>query len=153
MGADLITYICVGPKKIKLSETRRRSLVGRAMSRRKKVLAAAGRGLAEARGLSLEKLQRSDSYECWLEDFLRNECDGEEILVNVTPKDVRTTLVQLVDLWNGGNVARDQSYRFWKNRRIVVAGEMSWGDEPEGYGYQLLKRARAMGLLDALGIE
>jgi hypothetical protein len=26
MGADLITYICVGPKRIKLSETRRQLL-------------------------------------------------------------------------------------------------------------------------------
>jgi hypothetical protein len=153
MGADLITYICVGPKKLTLSETRRRNLVRRTMCRRKKVLAGAGRGLAAARGLTLAKLQRSDSYERWLEDFLRNECDGEEILVNVTPKDVRTTLVQLVDLWNAKDYARDLNARVWKNRRILVAGEMSYGDEPEGYGYQLFKRAQAMGLLAALGIE
>jgi hypothetical protein len=153
MGADLITFICVGPKKLTLSETRRQNLVRQVMSRRKKVLAKAGRDLAEALQLSLEKLQQLNDYESSLEDFLRNECDGEEILVNVTPKDVRETLVQLVDLWNGDERPHDLAYRLWKNRRIVVAGEMSWGDEPEGYGFQLLKRAQAMGLLDALGIE
>jgi hypothetical protein len=153
MGADLITFICVGPKKLTLSETRRRNVVQHAMNRRKRVLETACRDLAKTRKLSPEEMRQADDFEDALEDFLRNECDGEEILVNVTPKDVRTTLVQLVDLWNGDERPRDLAYRLWKNRRIVVAGDMSWGDEPEGYGFQLLKRAQTMGLLDALGIE
>ena len=71
----------------------------------------------------------------------------------LTGKEINKTLVQLVDLWNAKDYARDLNARVWKNRRILVAGEMSWGDEPEGKAYQILKRARAMGLLAALGIE
>ncbi len=153
MGADLITFVCVGPKNLTLSAARRRNVVQHAMNRRKRVLETACRDLAKTRKLSPEQLRQTADFEDALEDFLRNECDGEEILVNVTPKDVREPLERLINLWNGDERPHDLVYRLWKNRRIVVAGDMSWGDEPEGYGYQLLKQAQTMGLLDALGIE
>ena len=54
MGADLITYICVGPKKIKLSETRRRKVVRDVVIHRRKVLERACRDLAKTRRLSKE---------------------------------------------------------------------------------------------------
>jgi len=153
MGADLIMYICVGPKRIKLSEARRRKVVRDVVIHRRKVLERACRDLAKTRRLSEERLQQCPDYEDVLIAFLRDECNGEEILPDLTGKEINKTLVQLVDLWNAKDYARDLNARVWKNRRIVVAGEMSWGDEPEGYGYQLLKRAQAMGLLAALGIE
>lgn len=36
--------------------------------------------------------------------------------------------------------------------RIVVAGELSWGDEPEGAGYETLKAAACIGLFEVMGI-
>jgi hypothetical protein len=30
---------------------------------------------------------------------------------------------------------------------------MSWGDEPEGYGYQLLKMVHVLDILEPLGIH
>jgi hypothetical protein len=39
------------------------------------------------------------------------------------------------------------------HKKLVYAGEMSWGDEPQGQGYQMLKRALAWGFAEALGIR
>jgi hypothetical protein len=38
-------------------------------------------------------------------------------------------------------------------QRLLFAGEMSWGDEPQGYGYQKLKQTFAWGFAEALGIR
>jgi hypothetical protein len=156
MGADLITFIFIGPQKLKLSAARCRSVVRRVMSKREAALEGACRGLAEARGLSPEQLRQTADFEDALEDFLRNEGGGEECLVSLTPQEVRTTLDALVALWNDGS-ARDLNYRFWqdgrKTRRLVVAGDMSYGDEPDGCAFQLFKKAQGMGLMAALGIE
>jgi hypothetical protein len=36
---------------------------------------------------------------------------------------------------------------------LVFAGDMSYGDEPDGGGYQLLKTILGLGIADALGIR
>lgn len=36
---------------------------------------------------------------------------------------------------------------------LVYAGDMSWGDEPDGAGYRKLKQAMAWGYAEALGIR
>jgi hypothetical protein len=38
-------------------------------------------------------------------------------------------------------------------QKLVYAGEMSWGDEPQGLGYQMLKKAFAWGFAKALGVR
>ena len=40
-----------------------------------------------------------------------------------------------------------------EDRFALFCGEMSWGEEPEGDGYQLLKRMFLLGIDQALGIE
>jgi hypothetical protein len=156
MGADLITFILIGPKKLEPLPSHRESVVRRVMDKRKAALEGACRGLAEARGLSPEQLRQTADFEDALEDFLRNEGGGEECLVHLTPEEVRKTLDALVALWNDGS-ARDLDWRLWKDgrktRRLVVAGDMSYGDEPDGYAFQLFKKAQGMGLMAALGIE
>jgi ABC-type nitrate/sulfonate/bicarbonate transport system ATPase subunit len=44
---------------------------------------------------------------------------------------------ELVDVIIHG--ARDMGSRVWNGHTIYFAGEMSWGDEPQGCGYQALK--------------
>jgi hypothetical protein len=34
----------------------------------------------------------------------------------------------------------------------VVAGERSWGDEPQGVGYQMLKKAFGLTIAQRLGV-
>ena len=68
------------------------------------------------------------------------------------PEDV---VGKFADFWEGG-AARDLSQRDDpddRKQQIVVAGEMSWGDEPGGYGYQMLKMASQYGLLELFGIS
>jgi len=48
---------------------------------------------------------------------------------------------------------RDVGWRVYKDKRVVCAGEMTWGDEPDGSGYQWFKRILSWGLADALGLE
>lgn len=48
---------------------------------------------------------------------------------------------------------RDTAYRLYKDKVIVYAGEMSWGDEPNGYGYEALKYACDCGWFEIFGIE
>jgi len=39
------------------------------------------------------------------------------------------------------------------SRVIVFAGERSWGDTPEGYGFRCLAQAQVLGIGEALGIH
>lgn len=54
-----------------------------------------------------------------------------------------------------GQSYRDSSYRTVKLGKatwmIVTAGEMTWGDEPQGLGYQELKQAYRWGVIPMLG--
>jgi hypothetical protein len=69
------------------------------------------------------------------------------------------TLVQIVkefvEAWNDG-LGRDGSSRIDprdRRRKVVVAGELSWGDEPEGTGYQTLKKAFGLMIAQRLGVK
>lgn len=56
--------------------------------------------------------------------------------------------------WDDG-CFRDLSYRvdpLKPSRKVVVAGELSWGDEPEGAGYQMLKEAFGLTIAQRLGV-
>ena len=56
--------------------------------------------------------------------------------------------------WNNSRF-RDLSYRadpLHPRRKVVVAGELSWGDEPEGAGYQMLKKAFGLTIAQRLGV-
>jgi hypothetical protein len=56
--------------------------------------------------------------------------------------------------WNNGGF-RDLSYRvdpLHPRRKVVVAGERSWGDEPQGVGYQMLKKAFGLTIAQRLGV-
>ena len=57
--------------------------------------------------------------------------------------------------WNDG-CFRDMTCRTdpeRAGRKIVVAGELSWGDEPDGGGYQMLKKAFGLGIAQQLGVS
>lgn len=38
-------------------------------------------------------------------------------------------------------------------RKVVVAGELSWGDEPDGRGYQMLKKAFGLTIAQLLSVK
>lgn len=140
MGADLVTYFCYGPRKLKTDET----TLAEARKKAQATIAAARQafdtGNWEDAGLSHLD---SGADECELRDILDTNVDS--------------AIENLIAIWNKAH-ARDVSWRFvpeqGDNDLIgLVAGGMSWGDEPEGLGYQTLKVAHLLGLFPVFGIQ
>lgn len=141
MGADLIAYILVGPTKLLPSDALKQSITIEASH-----LCAVAQEAQTAVGeqLSPEKeqlLQDLDSYEI---DYLAS-------------LDPQGALRDFLKLWNEGGY-RDCETRCVERpgvptERILVAGDMSWGDEPDGAAYQAIKAALALGITDALGVH
>ena len=48
---------------------------------------------------------------------------------------------------------RDTNYRYYNGKQIVFSGAESFGDEPDGHGYQMLKLADMLGLFPVCNIE
>ncbi|MEK6883205.1 MAG: hypothetical protein AABY22_26500, partial [Nanoarchaeota archaeon] len=68
--------------------------------------------------------------------------------------DAAQVVDDLLAVWEGNY--RDVTSRLDpddEEQKIVVAGEMSWGDEPQGGGYQALKYADQTGVLKVFGIR
>ena len=81
--------------------------------------------------------------------------NGLERLAGLKPAEV---LNCFLDVWNN-TPFRDTTSRLFRpgNRgkwyKIVVAGDMSWGDDPDGAGYQTINEARLLGLFPLLGVR
>lgn len=137
MGADLIAYTVVGPPKLKPSRVLR-----------KKALANAGHVIAAA-----QQAEKDPDFDWDQDKFLKNF--EPEMFSEIASLEAEQVLSDLLEVWEGG--ARDSTSRviaFGKKKlRVLTAGEMSWGDEPEGFGYQTLRDADRLGLLDTLGIK
>ena len=71
------------------------------------------------------------------------------------PQDLAEEIHEFVAGWNDG-CFRDIAFRDDPKgpaRKVVVAGELSWGDEPGGGGYQMLKKAFGLGIAQGLGVK
>lgn len=142
MGADLITYIVKGPAK--LSEKSRAEAVKLAeniISACKEAVEKqdSGAGLSDKEIKQLQQLTGLD-----LDDNL-------ESMAALNPECV---VGDLYEAW--AENFRDVNGRYDpddENQKILVAGELSWGDEPEGAGYQALKNAERCGLFEFFGIR
>lgn len=114
MGCDLITYMVVGKPKIKKTKA------------------------------------QVAAYWKKHQEFLKLDESTEEIAVPNEYKEgfessaeFAEFVKEFVKFWNFPG-ARDTNARTFgkgkSKRQIVVSGDMSWGDEPDGYGYQLFRR-------------
>lgn len=146
MGADLITYIVAGPRKLKLSATKRKSILKEAETR----MEAARIWQAETNGGVTEPIGPSTKLPKSIENL------SEEELESLVGLDAEVTLNTLVALWNETVTPRDVNARTFKMggvwTKVVVAGDMSWGDEPDGEGYQTISQAQRLGMLALLGL-
>lgn len=136
MGAEQVGFIVVGPVKI-----------------------PAGRIKAAAKACSVQrrkllKLVAPDAPRYERRDAVLSET-GEDFNPADIPENPEQDIRAFVDWWNSGGSRDTCSRQDPDNSRqkIVYAGEMSWGDEPQGYGYQMLKKAFAWGVAEALGIR
>jgi hypothetical protein len=156
MSACLISYIVVGPKEFSPGQLAkaRELLVQRAQEWR-----AWG-----ARCETLINIAESDDDfpdpPDWLTDTADSEFGSMESAADGCPfdtdEDVDKFLANFWEMWednwpdcNWREMPGDPSKRIW------IAGEMSWGDTPEGDAYQMMHKLHLFGqdVLGALGLE
>jgi len=105
---------------------------------------------------SLEEMRSHAEYQSLIQGVLVDwgqEVESEHVFTGTTQELCRE-VKEFVAGWNDG-CFRDMSSRIAPDkprRKVVVAGELSWGDEPDGLGYQMLKKAFGLGIAQQLGI-
>lgn len=149
MGADLVAFIVKGPKKLPAGQ-------------RDAAVAAAKKAVAWVKKGKRLYYKREDKPSAaerelyWHEapnKYLRDQKDIIlfEDLADVEPEKF---VDEFLRLWP--HIARDASYRTDPDddtQILLVAGDTSWGNEPEGLGYQTLKTAQNLGLFEIFGIR
>jgi hypothetical protein len=177
MGANLIGYMVAGP--VAIDPTRAGELTRQMMERRetlkrifKRVVAQGEDGLSDADKTAYAAAAATlDGESCELPgEFERNPDESEEDFAACCDEEVERALGELglneqtlpafvtefVEFWNGRG-SRDSAGRDVQcggaTCRVIFAGEPSWGDEPDGHGYRLLKRATLSGLSDLVGLH
>lgn len=137
MGADLIGFLVKGPKNLdpKLKE----AAIGLASN-------VIGECLLYVGTDRLNDIKfENDSP---LKDL--DTCDIERI----SCLDPEELIDSLLDVWAGN--ARDTACRLDPDdpsQSILFTGEMTWGDEPSGYGYDTVRDAAHLGLFELFGIR
>lgn len=151
MGADLICFILVGPDKLSTDK----ELIKRATAHGSKVLRLA-RSIANTDTLLPAGEKKFQRLCAEIEDLTDGALDIDEpcsadSLLRLKAKDV---VRDLIKVWNGDVRVRDATWRPMPNgdSKIFVAGDNSWGDEPDGFGYQTFKHAEQLGLLKFFGV-
>lgn len=125
MGADLITFILVGPEKINFTSR------------------------LQAKALKVAKRAISDLPEDENEDPFGFRTMSEA--------DLTETIQEFVNFWNSPD-SRDVNARGGfrvggKTLKILVAGDSTWGDAPDGIGYQTCLKGDILNLFSVLGIK
>lgn len=137
MGAELITYIVKGPAK--LDESKREQAVDLA----KDVIAA--RELVEK-----DEITEKDRQ---MFALLAGTFDEDDLLA-IAELDAEKVVDSLFETW--AEEYRDVNGRYDpddEGQKIVVAGEMSWGDSPQGGGYQAFDAVAKLGLFEFFGLR
>ena len=177
MGANLIGYMVAGPVAIdphSAGELTRQMMARRETVKRifKQVVEQGEDGLSEADQATYAAAAATlEGENCELPgEFERNPDESDEAFAACCDEEVERALAELglseqtlaafvtefVEFWNGRG-SRDSAGREvqcgGETCRVIFAGEPSWGDEPDGHGYHLLKRAMLSGLSDLLGLH
>jgi hypothetical protein len=106
---------------------------------------------------SLEEIRAHPDYRSLVQRMLADcghEVESEHVFAG-TPQDLAKEIQEFVAGWNDG-CFRDLAFRDdpeKPGRKVVVAGELSWGDEPDGRGYQMLKKAFGLTIAQSLGVS
>jgi len=166
MGADLITYFCYGPKKLSEKKIpKAEAQAAAAINAAQKIVElfdhqateetsdeAFRKALGEIDQKPLKHLLGEQKTKRFM-TILVSEDDLYD-LRKITRLNPKKAVEDLVQVWNHGS--RDSTWRPVPGHRNLVghvAGELSWGDEPDGYGYQTLQNANLLGLLPIFNIQ
>jgi len=150
MGADLIGYMCLGPKKI--SEAQAEAAERRAWEIFQALKTWYGDDEGEGEQPEILKgLGLGGVDEAYQLESLR--FGGDADIATATKDDIDALVDEIVGFWNDPG-SRDAVDRWISDtEKVVFCGDMSWGDEPDGYGYRLLKMAHVLDILEPLGIH
>ena len=141
MGADQIGFLFKGPLRLKHTK----ATIHAAEQRAAEVLQA------------LRTLQHQDELPDVLPSALRHLTRGdvEEAVCFVdTLPEPAVAVANLLEWWDNG--ARDTATRNDPDNRariIGFAGDRSWGDEPDGFGYTTYKAALYLDILRVFDIK
>jgi len=148
MGADLIAYIIKTPRKITRSQ--RNAAITDFNTRREHLF----KDYPTQKSIEAADVRSVIKTHPWLEDIIEDQFDEiGEAYDWVRTSDPVKVVDDFIAISNGS--ARDSCSRIDpdnKKRAILCAGEMSWGDEPEGYGYQSIKGMMKLGIAKILGV-
>jgi hypothetical protein len=140
MGADQIGYLLIGPSKLSAAK-----------------LAKAAR-LIEKINKEIRNYKDGDKVSSDVKYFLEART-GDTIEAVVDCDYLEGILEEPDDLISEIKAAWAGSYRdvaardIGGGKRIFYAGGMSWGDTPDGAGYEAMDAAYAYGVLDIIGID
>ena len=143
MGADLIAYMLVGPKKITEGQIQKAVAPMLAWVKKNKNTAVC-ENCGNIR--DPKNLDRNADGTLALEDVDCEECGACE-LVAVADRypdaaAIERALKEAIDEWHAAPGYRDSASRTNPDNPkeiIICSGELSWGDEPNGAGYNSLK--------------
>ena len=156
MGANLITYIVVGPPSLPYSEEIEEKIkkhLAWAMSALRNIKAKYD--CADETGV-MEPLSEQEEEILSYFDVESMPCCSEqeaveELLELLDEDEVIAFAKEFCDQWPLN--FRDCNQRGYGDKIIVVAGDTSWGDTPGGEAYTMLDRAYKVGLFAILGLE
>jgi hypothetical protein len=160
MGADLICFILKGPIKVRASEIKKvKKHVAKIIAHAKLLDAAINRDLANQATLEDESILKEGLDHPLMTDMNGQEQhsavhDASHYIGQMASTDADKEVEDFLDWWVTCN-GRDTAGRTDpddKKKQIVVCGDMSWGDSPEGFGYTTVNRAYWFGIPHRLGI-
>ena len=161
MGADLIGYMVRGPVQFSAAAVKRaegaahkaRALANAVLAHldRREKLPVGPTGLEREVGAAFDKGEVLSAFFPWLADEYETVAEARAEIVALAEATAETEVATFVAWWREG--ARDTVSRVFGAKQVVFCGDMSWGEEPEGAGYETFKRASRFGITAALGVE
>ncbi len=140
MGSSMVGFLVAGPARL---DSAKRAEAVELVKECAKICRIINQKIDEDEELTTEEIQfvidRGIDAD-WEESIQGDLCQ------NVPDEDEAETFVDsFIDFWHSPE-ERDTTYRFYQGKTILFAGDSSWGDEPDGSGYTMLKRASLTGI-------
>jgi len=138
MGSCLIGWICIGPKEI--SDDRKDMACSRALK------------VANLITDWVENEEDMPDDLGHLADIGIDEDYQIEEFVGFDIDQIRAFVEEFISFWTYP-YHNDAIWRDYGNKQIVSTGNSTWGDEPDSYSYNIIKKAIIFDILEPLGIE
>jgi hypothetical protein len=125
-----------------------------AVNRLTEVCALARTLMAQADSEGVEEMELPDSVpESWTEEFEYVGADLFEAYAEMEAQDIVDKVAKAVAFLDAPDLRDCASRNISDDEFVLFCGEMTWGDEPEGGGYQMLKSLFMLGIDEELGLR